>query len=106
MSDILIPMGRDPGHEGMDDTAEWATDHPRPFHAQGCDGQGRYKPTYPAEPDPTNAVMGMDESFDSADTEHANFITTVLMLVIYGLSALAAWHAFWFIVETMVEAAP
>ena len=106
MSDILIPMGRDPGHEAMDDCANWAQDNVRPFIPAGCGQQGRYVPTYPAEPDPTNAVMGMDESFDSADTEHANFITTVLMLVIYGLSALAAWHAFWFIVETMVEAAP
>lgn len=72
MSDILIPMGRDPCHEAMDDTAEFATTHPRPFHAQGCDGQGRYKPTYPAEPDPVNAVMGMhddaDEQMRSADS--------------------------------------
>ena len=67
MSDILIPMGRDPGHEGMDDTAEWATDHPRPFHAQGCDGQGRYVPTYPAEAC-TEVGADADEQMRSADS--------------------------------------
>jgi hypothetical protein len=101
MSDILIPMARDPGHEGMDDTAEWATS-PRTFVPQGCDQQGRYTPTIAAE---ACSELGADD-YSEADEKQSRFVTTVLMLVIYGLSALAAWHAFWFIVETMVEAAP
>jgi hypothetical protein len=104
MSDILIPMADSRGHDMQDDCAEWAQENVRPFIAQGCDQQGRHKPTI--EPDPVNAVMGMDDDYSAADKEHSSFVTGVLMLVIYGLSALAAVHAFWLIVETLVEAAP
>lgn len=104
MSDILIPMADSRGHDMHDDCADFAVQEysPRPFIPQGADQQGRYVPTIPAE---ACSELGADD-YSAADKEHSRFVTGVLMLVIYGLSALAAWHAFWLIVETLVEAAP
>lgn len=67
MSDILIPMARDPGHEAMDDTADWAQGNVRPFIPAGCDQQGRYVPTYPAEAC-TEVGADADEQMRSADS--------------------------------------
>ena len=66
MNDILIPMPDSRGHDMQDDCAEWAQENVRPFIAQGCDQQGRYVPTIPAE---ACSELGADadEQMRSAD---------------------------------------
>ena len=88
MSDILIPMGRDPGHEGMDDCATWAQDNVRPFIPAGCDQQGRYMPTYPAE---ACTEVGADD-YSAADKEQSRFVTGVLSTGIYCRPSCSARH--------------
>jgi hypothetical protein len=101
MSDILIPMARDPGHEGMDDTAEWATS-PRTFVPQGCDQQGRYTPTIAAE---ACSELGADD-YSEADEKQSRLVTVVLVVAIWVLALPAAWFGVAHLFKTMVEAAP
>lgn len=107
MSDILIPMAADKrldvGFDAMDSQIEYV----RACAQMGCIGacdQGRKDCQHPMPAEACTEV-GADD-YSAADKEHSRFVNGVLMLVIYGLSALAAWHAFWLIVETLVEAAP
>lgn len=70
MSDILIPMADSRGHDMQDDCADFAIDNVElvrgTFIPRGCNQQGRYVPTIPAE---ACSELGADadEQMRSAD---------------------------------------
>jgi hypothetical protein len=87
MSDILIPLPRDPGHEAMDDTADWAVR--RFFPAEASTELGAERS--PAPRIPRRSRMGSVGRRQCWLIKHGAALTLGTLVVALAGAAVMGW---------------